>query len=81
MLFSVKIVHVVCAISIGNYITSIIILQPPRKELSNEMKAKLRNEYYGLGGSPNTTMGGNYFLYIILAISILAIMSSALGYL
>jgi L-ascorbate peroxidase len=56
-------------------------MQPPRKELSDEMKAKLRNEYYGLGGSPNTTMGGNYFLYIILAISILAIMSSALGYL
>lgn len=39
-----------------------IPLQPPRDTMSPEMKARLRQEYYGLGGSPNKAMGGNYFL-------------------
>ena len=40
-----------------------------------EMQKKLRDEYLGLGGSPNTPMGANYFLYIILGISFLAVLS------
>ena len=42
---------------------------------SQEMQKKLRDEYLGLGGSPNTPMGANYFLYIILGISFLAVLS------
>lgn len=53
----------------------------PRTEMSNAMKEKLRREYYSLGGSPTKSMGGNYFLNIILVISFLAILSAALGYL
>lgn len=53
----------------------------PRTEMSDAMKEKLRREYYSLGGSPNKTMGSNYFLNIILVISALAIASAALGYL
>lgn len=53
----------------------------PRTEMSDAMKEKLRKEYYSLGGSPNKSMGGNYFLNIILVISFLAILSAALGYL
>ncbi len=40
-----------------------------------EMQKRLRDEYLGLGGSPNTPMGANYFLYIILGISFLAVLS------
>ena len=40
-----------------------------------EMQKKLRDEYLGFGGSPNTPMGANYFLYIILGISFLAVLS------
>ena len=40
--------------------------------MSPEMKERLRREYYGLGGSPNKPMSGNYFLNIILVISLLA---------
>ena len=46
--------------------------QPPRDTMSPEMKERLRREYYGLGGSPNKPMSGNYFLNIILVISLLA---------
>ena len=53
----------------------------PRTEMSDAMKEKLRREYYSLGGSPNKSMGSNYFLNIILVISALAIASAALGYL
>ena len=53
----------------------------PRTEMSAAMKEKLKKEYYSLGGSPTTSMGGNYFLNIILVISFLAILSAALGYL
>merc|ERR1719498_527269 len=51
-----------------------------RNEMSKEQQAKLRAEYLGLGGSANTAMGGNYFLNIILAITGLAVMCAALGY-
>jgi hypothetical protein len=54
---------------------------PPRREMSKEQQAKLRAEYVGFGGAPNKAMGGNYFLYIILAVAFLAVLSSALGYL
>jgi hypothetical protein len=53
----------------------------PRTEMSAAMKEKLRREYYSLGGSPNKSLGSNYFLNIILVISALAIASAALGYL
>ena len=53
----------------------------PRTEMSAAMKEKLRREYYSFGGSPTKSMGGNYFLNIILVISFLAILSAALGYL
>jgi len=42
---------------------------------AQEMQKKLRDEYLGFGGSPNTPMGANYFLYIILGISFLAVLS------
>ena len=83
-------------------------LQPPRDTMSPEMKARLRQEYYGLGGSPNQVravhgcgrtrpffcltralshppchphqkMGNNYFLYICLVISFLAVLSKLTG--
>lgn len=56
------------------------MLQVPRTEMSQAMKERLRREYYSLGGSPNRATGGNWFLYIILIISALAIMSAVLGY-
>ena len=42
---------------------------------AQEMQKKLRDEYLGFGGSPNTPMGANYFLYIILGVSFLAVLS------
>ncbi|KAL4434140.1 hypothetical protein ABPG75_000581 [Micractinium tetrahymenae] len=52
---------------------------PPRDTMSPEMKARLRQEYYGLGGAPNQKMGNNYFLIIILVISALAVASKLTG--
>ncbi|CAL5227541.1 g10530 [Coccomyxa viridis] len=52
----------------------------PKDDMSPEYKAKLRNEYLSLGGSPNTPMASNYFLWIIIVISVLAVLSWALGY-
>ncbi|KAI7839357.1 hypothetical protein COHA_006882 [Chlorella ohadii] len=52
---------------------------PPRDTMSPEMKARLRKEYYGLGGAPNQKMGSNYFLWIILGISLLAVLSKLTG--
>lgn len=46
-----------------------------RAELSSSMKDKMRKEYLGLGGSENTAMGANYYLWIIVGISTLAIAS------
>ena len=52
---------------------------PPRTEMSDAYKKKLRDEYLSLGGSPNTAMGSNYFLWIIVAISVLAVLSWLTG--
>jgi hypothetical protein len=47
--------------------------------MSDAYKARLRQEYLSLGGSPNTAMGANWFLYIILFISGLAVLTWATG--
>lgn len=47
--------------------------------MSDAYKKKLRDEYLSLGGSPNTAMGSNYFLWIIVAISVLAVLSWLTG--
>ncbi|KAK9906809.1 hypothetical protein WJX75_008427 [Coccomyxa subellipsoidea] len=52
----------------------------PKDDMSPEFKKKLRDEYLSLGGSPNRAMGSNYFLWIIVIVSILAVLSWALGY-
>ncbi len=52
---------------------------PPRTEMSDAYKAKLRKEYLSLGGSPNTAMGGNYFLYIIILVAVLAVITKLSG--
>ncbi|KAG2501531.1 hypothetical protein HYH03_000038 [Edaphochlamys debaryana] len=50
--------------------------QPRQKSnLSPEMKARLRKEYTGFGGSENTAMSSNYFLWISGIIATLAILS------
>lgn len=43
------------------------------------MQARLRKEYVGLGGSASKPMGGNYFLYIIIGIAVLAVLSALTG--
>ena len=50
-----------------------------RKEMSMEQKKKLRDEYVGFGGGPNTKMGGNYFLWISVFIGTCAILSKLTG--
>lgn len=55
------------------------LLQIQRTELSPEMKARLKKEYYSLGGAPNTKMGANWFLNIGLFIAGLAILSWLTG--
>ena len=52
---------------------------PPRTEMSDEYKKKLRAEYLSFGGSPNTKMGSNYFLWIIFGISSLAVLTWLTG--
>ena len=52
---------------------------PPRTEMSDEYKKKLRAEYLSFGGSPNTKMGSNYFLWIIVGISSLAVLTWLTG--
>lgn len=44
-----------------------------------EYQKRLRDEYLAFGGSENTAMGGNYFLYIIVIISVLAVLSWLTG--
>lgn len=46
--------------------------------MSDEQKKKLRDEYLGFGGSPDEPIP-NYFLYIILVISALAVASALTG--
>eukprot|EP00884_Botryococcus_braunii_P012287 jgi/Botrbrau1/21059/Bobra.0144s0058.1 len=53
--------------------------EPPRQKLSPEYQKRLRDEYLALGGSPDTAMGGNYFLYIIVIIAVLAVLSKLTG--
>lgn len=47
--------------------------------MSDEFKARLRKEYVGLGGTPNTPIN-NYFLYIIVGVTGLVLACAALGY-
>ena len=59
------------------WVTLVIVRPlPPRTEMSDAYKKKLRDEYLGLGGSPNTAMGANYFLWIIIGVSVLAVCDS-----
>jgi hypothetical protein len=48
------------------------------KELSPAMKRKLREEYLSLGGSSNKAMT-NYFLWISVVISVLAVLTYLSG--
>ncbi|XP_026445666.1 probable L-ascorbate peroxidase 6, chloroplastic/mitochondrial isoform X1 [Papaver somniferum] len=50
-----------------------------KRELSDSMKQKIRAEYEGFGGSPDKPLKTNYFLNIIIIISVLAILTSLLG--
>jgi hypothetical protein len=50
-----------------------------RQAMSDAQKKKLREEYLSFGGSANTAMGGNYYLYIIVAISALAVAAKLTG--
>lgn len=52
-----------------------------KQDLSDNMKDKIRAEYLALGGAPNKAMGSNYFLNIIIGISVLVVLSYYLGYL
>lgn len=47
--------------------------------MSKEMKDRLRKEYIGFGGSDSQAMGNNYFLWIAVVVSILAVMSKMIG--
>lgn len=44
-----------------------------------EYQKRLRDEYLAFGGSPDTAMGGNYFLYIIVIVAALAVLSKLTG--
>jgi hypothetical protein len=46
---------------------------------AQEYQKRLRDEYLALGGSPDTAMGGNYFLYIILIVAGLAVLTWLTG--
>lgn len=52
---------------------------PERTPLSEGMKKRMRDEYIGLGGAENSKMGQNWFLYIIVIISALAVASYLTG--
>lgn len=56
----------------------LFLSQPPRDNMSREMKQRLRKEYLSLGGSENVA-ATNWALYIILAISFLAVASWLTG--
>ena len=47
--------------------------------MSKEMKARLRQEYVGFGGSESKAMGSNYFLVIAVVVAVLAVMSKLIG--
>ncbi|CAI5528950.1 unnamed protein product [Closterium sp. Naga37s-1] len=48
-------------------------------EMSSAMKKKLRDEYIGLGGSPDRPLQTNYFLYIMIGVAVLAILTKLTG--
>lgn len=50
-----------------------------RKEMPKEQKKKLRDEYVGLGGSVGTPMSSNYFLNIIILVTVLVLLSYFTG--
>lgn len=50
-----------------------------QRELSDAMKQKIRAEYEAVGGTPDKPLQSNYFLNIIIAIAVLAILTSLLG--
>lgn len=52
-----------------------------KQDLSDNMKDKIRAEYLAVGGSANTALGSNYFLNIIIGITVLVLLSYYLGYL
>eukprot|EP00775_Hariotina_reticulata_P007064 gene7064-7278_t len=54
-------------------------MKKKQDNLSREMKQRLRQEYYGLGGAENQAMGSNYFLWIIAVIAVLAVLSKLTG--
>ncbi|PQP99624.1 ascorbate peroxidase 1 [Prunus yedoensis var. nudiflora] len=47
-----------------------------KRELSENMKQKIRAEYQAVGGSPDKPLQSNYFLNIIIVIGVLALLSS-----
>ncbi|KAL7596199.1 hypothetical protein Lser_V15G30721 [Lactuca serriola] len=50
-----------------------------KRELSDNMKQKIRAEYEAVGGSPDKPLQSNYFLNIIIVIAVLALLTSLLG--
>ncbi|CAH8354696.1 unnamed protein product [Eruca vesicaria subsp. sativa] len=50
-----------------------------KKELSDSMKKKIRAEYEAIGGSPDKPLPTNYFLNIIIAISVFVLLFTFLG--
>ncbi|CAA3008073.1 probable L-ascorbate peroxidase 6, chloroplastic isoform X1 [Olea europaea subsp. europaea] len=47
-----------------------------KRELSEDMKQKIRAEYEGFGGSPDKPLQSNYFLNIMIVIAVLAYVTS-----
>jgi|EP00670_Eutreptiella_braarudii_P006415 hypothetical protein len=59
----------------GNaFIDDLDEIEPERPQMSEAMKRRLRAEYTSLGGSPNAK-STNYFLYISIIISVLAVLT------
>ncbi|XP_047322895.1 probable L-ascorbate peroxidase 6, chloroplastic/mitochondrial isoform X2 [Impatiens glandulifera] len=50
-----------------------------KRELSENMKQKIRSEYESIGGSPDKPLKSNYFLNIIIIIAVLAVLTYLLG--
>ncbi|ONI34696.1 hypothetical protein PRUPE_1G493900 [Prunus persica] len=50
-----------------------------KRELSENMKQKIRAEYQAVGGSPDKPLQSNYFLNIIIVIGVLALLTSLVG--
>ncbi|CAN1234339.1 L-ascorbate peroxidase T, chloroplastic [Linum perenne] len=50
-----------------------------KREFSDNMKQKMRAEYEAIGGSPEKALQSNYFLNIIIVISVLAVLTYLFG--